>query len=67
MNADGFELLHRIESEPELLALIDRCAWYSRQESQAEKTMFDLFASKNKDTDTLTVHLLMRLLSKIHG
>lgn len=66
MNADGFALMDRLQSDPELLNTIDRCAWYARIDKQVELIMFRSQLKGDKTyPEPLLVHLLSRLLENL--
>lgn len=68
MNCDGLALLERIEKEadPELLKRIDRCFYFVKSRREYETILFRTLMAKDKVyAETLTVHLLSRLLENL--
>lgn len=65
LNADGFALLERLKRghDPELIALINRCAVYARTKKDLELIEHrKLFAGEKPYPEEVMVHALYRLL-----
>lgn len=71
MGADGLALLERLDSlkgdaRADLIARIDRCAWYARLDRKVNKISLAVLMKRDKiNAETVMVQLLAKILDEL--